>query len=291
MVNYNPKNWLIFNFYSRFIFRRLTPMILFMTIYTLVLEYIILDLFKLHYPGIMQFHSVLGVFLGLFLVLRTNTAYDRWWEGRKLWGKLVNDTRNLAIKINTFTDDENDKRFFGQMIPNVAIAMKMHLRDSRIIGEMEIEREDFKQDLIKSQHRPNFINGLMYQKVRDMKNKGDISEYEFFMIDKELKGFTDIIGACERIHTTPIPYSYSMFIKKFIFFYILTLPFGMMWQFSYWTTLIVIPVFYFLFSLELISEEIEDPFGTDINDLPLDGLTNKIRANVKEILDQEELVH
>ncbi len=118
-----------------------------------------------------------------------------------------------------------------------------------------------------------------------MRKAGDLTDFEYFMMDKELKGFTDIIGACERIHTTPIPYSYSMFIKKFIFFYIFTLPFGLVWQFGYWTTLIVLPVYYFLLSLELISEEIEDPFGKDINDLPLDNLTTKIKANIHEIFD------
>ncbi len=259
-------------------------MLLMMTVFTVTLEYIVLDLMKMHYPGVLTFHSILGIFLGLFLVLRTNTAYDRWWEGRKLWGSLVNDTRNFAIRINTFAKDEETKDFFKYMIPNVVVAMKEHLRESRVVGEMEIFDDKIKEGIIASTHRPNHINKLMYAKVKEMKDRGDISDIEYLMMDKELKGFTDIIGACERIHTTPIPYSYSMFIKKFVFFYIFTLPFGLVWQFGYWTTMIVLPVYYFLLSLELISEEIEDPFGKDINDLPLDHLTNKMRANVEEIL-------
>ncbi|MCV9388899.1 bestrophin family protein [Reichenbachiella ulvae] len=285
MIAYNPKRWLVFNFYSRFVFRRLLPMLIGMAAFTVVLEYFVLDFFQLHYPGILSFHSILGIFLGLFLVLRTNTAYDRWWEGRKLWGQLVNDTRNLAIKINNTTDDPETIAFFKEMIPNITLAMKEHLRDSRIIGEMEVSDEKLKQAIIDSNHRPNYINKLLYKKIREMKNAGVLTDFEYFMMDKELKGFTDIIGACERIHTTPIPYSYSMFIKKFIFFYIFTLPFGLVWQFGYWTTLIVLPVYYFLLSLELISEEIEDPFGKDINDLPLDNLTTKIKASVHEIFD------
>ncbi|PIB37335.1 hypothetical protein BFP72_01080 [Reichenbachiella sp. 5M10] len=284
MIKYNPKNWLVFNFYSRFVFRRLLPMLLGMTLFTVVLEYVVLDWMQLHYPGILSFHSILGIFLGLFLVLRTNTAYDRWWEGRKLWGQLVNNTRNLAIKINTYTEDKETKAFFREMIPNITVAIKEHLRDSRIIGEMEISDESTREAIIASDHRPNYIANLLYKKVREMKKNGDISEMEYLGLDKELKSFSDIYGACERIHSTPIPYSYSMFIKKFIFFYIFTLPFGLVWQFGYWTTLIVLPVFYFLLSLELISEEIEDPFGKDINDLPLDQLSTKIKANVKEIL-------
>ncbi|UXP33951.1 hypothetical protein N6H18_08335 [Reichenbachiella agarivorans] len=284
MIKYNPKNWLVFNFYSRFVFRRLLPMLIGMSAFTVLLEYVVLDIFKLHYPGILAFHSILGIFLGLFLVLRTNTAYDRWWEGRKLWGQLVNDTRNLAIKINTFTNNKETKAFFAEMIPNITIAMKEQLRDSHIIGEMEFSDEKVKDAVIKSHHRTNYINGLLYAKAQEMNKGGEITDFEYMMMDKELKGFTDIIGACERIHTTPIPHSYSTFIKKFVFFYIFTLPFGLVWQFGYWTTLIVLPVYYFLLSLEFIAEEIEDPFGKDINDLPLDGLTTKIKANVSEIL-------
>lgn len=259
-------------------------MLVVMTVFSVVLEVVMLDVLKVHYPNILAFHSVLGIFLGLFLVLRTNTAYDRWWEGRKLWGSLVNDARSLALKINVLAKDEETKEFYKVMIPNVVVAMKEHLRDSRVVGEMEIVDKEIKEAVIASQHRPNYINKLMYNRAKEMRAKGDISDIDFLMLDKELKGFTDIIGACERIHTTPIPYSYSMFIKKFIFFYIFTLPFGLLWEFGYWTTLIVLPVNYFLLSLELIAEEIEDPFGKDINDLPLDGLSNKIRANVEEIL-------
>lgn len=262
-------------------------MLLAMAVFTILLEYIVLDVLKLHYPGILTFHSILGIFLGLFLVLRTNTAYDRWWEGRKLWGQLVNDTRNLAIKINTFAKDDETRDFFSRMIPNIVVAMKEHLRESKDTSEMELINKSTSERLQNSMHQPNYLNRQMYNKVKQMRNDGHITDFEYFMMDKELKGFTDIIGACERIHTTPIPYSYSMFIKKFIFFYIFTLPFGLLWQFGYWTTLIVLPVFYFLFSLELISEEIEDPFGKDINDLPLDELTIKIRKNVKEILNQD----
>jgi putative membrane protein len=99
-----------------------------------------------------------------------------------------------------------------------------------------------------------------------------------------MKDFIDIMGACERIKYTPIPYSYSMFIKKFIFIYIVTLPFGFVTTFEYITIPTVLLITFVLLSVELIAEEIEDPFGRDINDLPTDDLSTKIKANVREIL-------
>ena len=127
---------------------------------------------------------------------------------------------------------------------------------------------------------------MVYDRAFQLKKQGIISDTELLILDKELKGFTDIIGACERIKTTPIPYSYSMFIKKFLFIYSTTLPFSFAWDFGYWAVLIVMLAFYFLVSVELIAEEIEDPFGSDINDLPLDSLSKKIRANVYTLLKE-----
>ena len=110
---------------------------------------------------------------------------------------------------------------------------------------------------------------------------GDI----FITIDNETKNFTEIIGACERIKKTPIPYSYNIFLKKFIFVYTLTLPFGLTASlFYYWTVPICVFILYILASLELLAEEIENPFGNDPNDLPVDDICDDIKKNVSEIL-------
>lgn len=288
MIQYNPKSWfsLIFDVYSRYVIRLLFPLLLFVAVLTTVMVFLVIDVFNIHYEGTIAFHSILGVILGLFLVLRTNTAYDRWWEGRKLWGQLVNDSRQLAIKMNAFlpAEAQEDREYFRRMIPNVAFGIKEHLRDSILIGEMDTISEDIRQKIISSKHRPNTINKLIWERVMKCRHEGKITPEQLYLLDKEIKGFTDIVGACERIKTTPIPYSYSMFIKKFLFVYAITLPISFMWSFHYWTVAIVTLAFYFLVSIELIAEEIEDPFGSDINDLPLNEIALKIKKNISEIL-------
>lgn len=104
------------------------------------------------------------------------------------------------------------------------------------------------------------------------------------ILNAEVQSFTDICGACERIKNTPIPYSYSAFIKKFIFFYVMTLPFGYALSLGYYVVPVVVFIFYVLASLELISEEIEDPFGIDENDLPTHKIAQNIKKNVEELL-------
>jgi putative membrane protein len=289
MVRYNPKVWfsLIFHAYSRHVMRTLMPALAFIALYTGVCCYLLLDILRLHesdFKPTIAMHSLLGIVLGLFLVFRTNSAYDRWWEGRKLWGNFVNNARNMAFKLNAFLDKEgNEKGWFSRMIINLVFSVKEHLRSGIEVADLEMD-EDMLVKLEKSPHVPNFILSLLYERVNELYKSKAISGDQLLLLDKELKEFTDVLGACERIKNTPIPYSYTMFIKKFIFIYLITLPFAFVTTSGYMTIPIVIVTTYVLLSVELIAEEIEDPFGRDINDLATDDLASKIKDNVAEIL-------
>lgn len=288
MVKYNPKTWfkLIFHSYSRQILKLLLPALLFIFLYTTALSYIILDYFQFTLHSTTVVHSLLGIVLGLFLVFRVNSAYDRWWEGRKLWGLMVNNSRNLSFKIAAFLpeDDFVTRNYFAQMIPNFVTSVKEHLRKGVKTEDLDIVGEGFLQKLKGKHHIPNALSQMLYHKINSLYKEKVISGSQLFLLDKEMKEFSDILGGCERIRNTPIPYSYSMYIKKFIFTYTTTLPLAFMAEFRYWTIPIVMLVFFILVSVELIAEEIEDPFGNDTNDLPTDELTEKIKKNVREIL-------
>lgn len=291
MVKYNPKTWfqLIFHSYSRQVMKTLTPTLIFMALYSTLVCYLIIDFFEfpeISFHPTIAMHSLLGIVLGLFLVFRTNSAYDRWWEGRRLWGGMVNSTRNLALKLNAYTNKENheDRDWFSRMISNFVFATKESLRRGVQLNELEPVSEAFIDELKKYKHKPNRISALLYEKVNSLYKSGQITGDQLITLDKELKDLIDIMGACERIRYTPIPYSYMMYIKKFIFIYIITLPFGFVTDSGYFTILIVLLITFVLMSVELIAEEIEDPFGYDLNDLPTDELAMKIKDNVSEIL-------
>lgn len=288
MIIYNPKDWLtaIFLFHKSDTFNQLKYVLIGFAAYAAAIVYL-----SLHYDHIFNFksttaiHSLLGFVFGLLLVFRTNTAYDRWWEGRKQWGALVNDCRNLAIKLNTLLPAQETvlRNFYKHMIPNYVFAMKEHLREGVIWEELQT---DVIADLavVKSKkHIPNAIVQQMYIKLHSQFEAGNLTGEQILLIDKELKGLTDNIGACERILKTPIPYSYSLFLKKFIFAYTITMPFGMASDFKYWTVPIVTFILYVFSSIELLAEEIENPFGTDTNDLPTDDIALTIKNNVHEI--------
>ena len=287
MIKYNPKIWFkhIISFNHSDTINKLWKELIALGIFTLGVAYI-----EIKYIGnteklseLMQVYSLIGFVLSLLLVFRTNTAYDRWWEGRKKWGELVNNSRNLAIKISALTDDPEIRAYFKRMISNYVFAMKEHLREGVKIEELDLTEEE-KKELSQFEHKPNYIAQKMYAKLHAMKQSGKLTEENYIVIDVNLKTFSDIIGACERIKNTPIPYSYSMFLKKFIFIYVTTLPLAFVNTFGYYSSLVSIFVFYVLVSMEILAEEIEDPFGKDDNDLPTDDLCQKIKANVSEVL-------
>ena len=233
-------------------------------------------------------HGLLGFAISMLLVFRTNTAYDRWWEGRKLWGSLVNNSRNLAMKLQVILPPEETEQraFFRKMIPAYAYALHNHLHKEQTRVELfeEEEHKHLFSDIDHSKHIPNQAALLMYKHIQQLYADKKISGEQLLFLNAELQSFTDICGACERIKNTPIPFSYSVFIKKFIFFYVMTLPFGYVFQLGFYVIPVVAFVFYVLASLELIAEEIEDPFGGDENDVPTALLAKNIHRHVAEII-------
>ncbi len=231
-------------------------------------------------------HSILGFVISLLLVFRTNTAYDRWWDGRKMWGELVNNSRNLMMKINAYlpAEERELKNDFRILVSNFAFALKGHLRGQVKVEELEEHPRLPATDFKLVDHIPNKIALQLYCEVDKMVKQQLISEERLLSLNEELRSFTNIAGACERIKKTPIPYSYSSFIKRIIFIYVITLPIGLIHDMKWATIPIVLFIFYAFASLELLAEEIEDPFGTERNDLPIDELAHTIRKNLKEIV-------
>jgi ion channel-forming bestrophin family protein len=286
MISYNPKDWItfIFRFHKADTVRQLFPLIIVIGLYSTAVAYLELEYWDLpddsHVKNISMMHGMLGFVISLLLVFRTNTAYDRWWEGRKMWGALVNNSRNLAIKLNAIIEDEKDRAFFRKIIPVYASVLNKHLKDEETSKQLA-------EDIVltdKHSHRPNQVAKMLYVQINELYKNQKITGDQLIILNSEIQSLTDICGACERIKNTPIPYSYSAFLKKFIFFYVMTLPFGYVFNLGYFVVPVVIFIFYVLASLELIAEEIEDPFGHDSNDLPTTKIAENIKKHVEEII-------
>jgi len=256
-----------------------------MAVYSGIIAYFEIEYFKLtetsHIKNLSVIHTTLGFVISLLLAYRINSAYDRWWEGRKLWGSLVNNSRNLAIKLSVMLKDEKDLAYFRKLIPSYASILNKHLKDEETSKQL-FEHVDLAIDHHK--HRPNQIAKMLYQKINDLYTSHKITGDQLIILNSEIQSFTDICGACERIKNTPIPYSYSTFIKKFIFVFVLSMPYAYTFTLGYYVIPVVTMIFFVLASIELISEEIEEPFGYDDNDLPTAKIAENIKKHVEEII-------
>ncbi|QEC68675.1 hypothetical protein FRZ67_15675 [Panacibacter ginsenosidivorans] len=292
MLTYNSKDWFKFIFFFRRsdTVRKLLPLMIGMGLFTwliawLELKYLLISEREV-IKNVSMMHTMLTFVISMLLVFRTNSAYDRWWEGRKLWGALVNNSRNLAIKLNAMlpSEDKYNREFYNKTISIYANVLALHLKSE--LTKFELDEKDHPEllQLESGKHLPNQVASLLFRRTNRLYEEKKISGDQLIILNGELISFTDICGACERIKNTPIPLSYSTFLKKFIFFFVLTLPFSFVLSLQYWAIPVVAFIFYALTSLEVIAEEIEDPFDGDENDLPIMKIAENIKKHVAEIL-------
>lgn len=231
-----------------------------------------------------------SIVLGLLLVFRTNTAYDRFWEGRKLWGSLINNVRNLSRLIWVAVQEKNHedrlaKQQALRLLEAFAIAMKLHLRGEKVNQELvPLMSPDFYETLQHINHPPLEIAFWISDYLQQQSNRDRINPYQLNAMFQLLDDMVDTLGACERILKTPIPAAYAIHLKQLVFLYCLTLPFELVDQLVWFTAPLVGLVSFAIFGIEAIGVEIENPFGYDANDLPLDQICQTIQRNLEDLI-------
>jgi ion channel-forming bestrophin family protein len=246
--------------------------------------------------------TLIGLPLGIFLGFRNNTAYDRFWEGRKLWGSLVNTSRSLTRQALTMLElqpeaergahVQDEIRAFEIKVIHMQIAyvhaLRHHLRGTspfeaitHIIGEEEVKRFEGMDNV------PYAILQRLGEYFVEARHKYWIHVFHVPTIEGSLTSLTDIQGACERIKSTPIPFSYTVLMHRIVAVYCSLLPFGLMDSIQWATPFVVLAISYCFFGLDAIGDELEDPFGTDVNDLPLKAISRTIERNLRERLGEK----
>jgi len=231
-----------------------------------------------------------NIVLGLLLVFRTNTAYERFWEGRKAWGLLVNTVRNLSRQIlvavsEQESSDRQAKIAAVKLLPAFAIALKLHLRSEPINAELAANLSTTQFDRLKTMnHPPLEIAFWISSYLQKQTQQGKLDRYQLGDMINLLHQMTDVVGICERILRTPMPIAYSIHLKQLLMIYCLSLPFQMVDQLEWMTAPIVALISFTLLGIEEIGIQIEDPFGHDANDLPLDNICNTMIRNIEDLV-------
>jgi putative membrane protein len=250
-------------------------------------------------------HGFIGLALSLLLVFRTNASYDRFWEGRKLWGGIVNETRNLARLATTHlaADAELHARIVRWTVAfpyaSMFVLRNKHLaridRGPRNEDELQaalgpvaaLLPADARQQVTRAAHLPTAVAQQISATLRDARDRGLVSDYVMTAIDQNTQLLVDYLGGCERIHKTPIPFAYMVHVRRALIVYCLSLPMAIAGEFGCYTVPIVFLTCYVFIGIEEIGVEIEDPFGSDENDLPLETFCATIERNLVDMIPVE----
>jgi putative membrane protein len=235
-------------------------------------------------------HAMVGLALGLLLVFRTNSSYDRFWEGRKLWGGIVNETRNLVRGARVHLVEHPDLlRSLTRWTAVFPVAAMQTLRGAKGLpvtpgtlpeGELAAVAE--------AQHPALTVARRMSECLKEAHRRGAISDIMLTHLDQNIQLLVDYLGGCERIRKTPLPFAYVVHLRRSLVVYCFTLPFALVETFGWTTVLDVLLVAYTFFGIEEIGVEIEGPFGFDDNDLPLEEICATIERNVYALAGIEQ---
>lgn len=231
-----------------------------------------------------------SIVLGLLLVFRTNTAYDRFWEGRKAWGDIVNNVRNLARLMIVSVDeksleDRKEKVAALRLLVAFAVATKLHLRSLPVNRELEeLMLESRYMTLLTMNHPPLEIAFWIGDYLQQQYNRDRLDNYQLIAMQELINSMVDNLGICERILKTPIPFAYTIHLKQLLLLYCLLLPFQLVENLGWATGVITGVISFTLFGIEAIGLEIENPFGFDENDLPLSAICDTMKRNIEDLI-------
>jgi ion channel-forming bestrophin family protein len=235
--------------------------------------------------------TLFGVALAIFLGFRNNASYDRFWEGRKLWGALLNDTRSLArqaLTLGNYPQNSKEVTLFINFLVAFTHALQHQLRQTDASADIDrLLPLELAKPIKAAIYKPILLMKEMGLWVKRAKEENHIDSIIQTAFDQNLDKLSEIVGGCERIASTPIPYTYSVLLHRTVYLYCFLLPFGFVDSLGWMTPIIVVFIAYSFVALEAIADEIEEPFGTEPNDLALDAMSRMIENTLLEMNGQE----
>ncbi|WP_412480363.1 bestrophin family protein [Azonexus sp. IMCC34839] len=237
--------------------------------------------------------TLMGIALAIFLGFRNSVSYDRFWEARKQWGMLLVVARALVNKLLSVLPDENHRALREQVTRSVAAfayALKHQVRGTDAAVDMA---KRLKTETLAAIDDKQFPAQVVLREIGKQlvaeRRAGQIADMEWLAMDRSLEQLGEVAGACERIANTPIPYTYRVLMNRTIVIYCLLLPIGLTTTLGWLTPLIATFVAYTFLALEMVGEQLEEPFGTEANDLALDAMCHTIECATCELAGLEVL--
>ena len=231
--------------------------------------------------------SILGVAIAIFLGFRNNACYSRYVEARHLWGQLMIASRSLLREVKTTLPDDAELGQFVRLQIAFAHCLRMTLRrnpQAKPLAKYLSEKD--LQTVFAAQSPANRILLLMGEWLAVRRRDGQLSDILFHSLNNRLNDMSAVLAGCERIANTPVPFAYTLILHRTVYLFCIMLPFALVVDLHYMTPFISVLISYTFISLDTLAEELEDPFGTENNDLPLDAICNAIEIGLLQMNDE-----
>lgn len=274
----------------------IAPQLLWTTAFAVLVTVLHGQLFHWKVPLNFVPFSLIGLTLAIFLGFRNSTSYSRYWEARTLWGALLNETRSFVRQALTLTDAPDDTAQAAEAtVPAARLIAFVHALRHQLRGSdptADLARLLPPQDCARLQaarFKPAVLLLMVGEWLRDRRRQGQLDPMLAQAMEVPLGRLTEALGGCERIASTPIPFTYSVIIHRTIYLYCVLLPFGLVDAIGAMTPVVVAFIAYTFFALEALGAEIEEPFGTAPNDLALDAMSRTIEATLREMMGEPQV--
>jgi len=258
-------------------------------VYFFAVEYLEDNYFEINFHIPTYIFYLLGYILVTLFYYKIGTSYYRWYDGRKYWSYLGTRGKNLAQQMNSVLDkdDHKNRKYFAKMITNHAYALKAHLRGTFSMDEIYDVEPGFKDALKAEKDRPNYIVSLIANKMNEMCTVGTIKPYQFLGMNRYMNDLVEIDEQCKGIRKVPSPSSYSTHLRTFLILFTICLPFGFIHQHNFMMVFILMIIYGAYEGCSVVTEEMEEPFGLDKYDIPLDDICYSLKKHVHQLLDVE----
>lgn len=248
------------------------------------------QVFELKVPLTFVPFTLIGVALAVFLGFRNNASYDRYWEGRKLWGSILSESRTLTRQYLTLVTDNQQRQAFVYSLAALSHALRHQLRGTDASHDLQrLLSVEVYQTLKNARFIPNLLILHLARQLQTQRQQQQLEPILAAQMELPMAKLTESISGCERLNSTPLPYTYVVILHRTAYLYCFLLPFGLVDAIGWTTPIMVAFIAYTFFALEALSDELEEPFGTSPNDLALESMCVMIETTLKEMLDEKEL--
>lgn len=235
--------------------------------------------------------TVFGIILSIFLSFRNTACYDRWWEGRKLWGALIATSRHISRDSHVLADDERNLMMYRVMLFTNLLRNRLRNQFQAIDfyqDKVNFNTQEFAQ-LATHINAPQFVLENIQKSLVQYLKSGEVSDIIYHDLKQHVIELGAIQAGCDRILSTPLPYSYSVLLHRTVYCFCIILPFSLKSTLGFWTPVIVGLIAYLFLGLDALSAELEEPFGLQENDLALDSMTRLIEREMLSSLGEQLL--